>query len=144
MIFDVCEGIENSVNITVSTTKQSDNMNKELKKPIIETVTTLRNLNVKPSECRNKKSSAISELEARVFKLKAELDAWRGRKAVLLGEPYVTRSQEARINEKGVAPSGARDKNLYSEALGCENNLKRFELTVKPKENHSPETIKDY
>jgi hypothetical protein len=41
-----------------------------------------------------------------------------------------------------VAPSGDREGKLYSEALKCEKNLKRFKLTVKSKENQSPETIK--
>jgi hypothetical protein len=35
------------------------------------------------------------------------------------------------MNEKDMAPSGVRDRKLYSEALGCENNLKSFKLTVK-------------
>jgi hypothetical protein len=48
------------------------------------------------------------------------------------------------MKEKGVAPSGGRDRKLYLEALGCENNLKSFKLTVKPKGNQSPDTIKDY
>jgi hypothetical protein len=48
------------------------------------------------------------------------------------------------MNEKSVAPSNVRNGKLYSEALGCENNLKRFKLAIKPKENQSPESIKHY
>ena len=77
--------------------------------------------------------------------MKAELDDCRGRNAEVLGAPSLTRRQEpARMNEKGVAPSGGRDRKLYSEVLGCENTLKSFKLTVKPRRNQSPETIKDY
>jgi len=68
------------------------------------------------------------------LKLKAEQDDFRGRNAEILVEPSLTRCQEpAPMNEKGVAPSGGRNRNLYSEAPGCENNLKSFKLTVKTK-----------
>ena len=64
--------------------------------------------------------------------MKAELDDCRGRNAEVLGAPSLTIRQEpARMNEKGVAPFGVRDRKLYSEALGCENNLKSFKPTVK-------------
>jgi hypothetical protein len=77
--------------------------------------------------------------------LKAELDACRRKNAELLRAPSLTRRQEpARMNEKGVATSGGRDRKLYSEALGFEINLKSFKLTVKPKVNQSSVTIKDY
>jgi len=77
--------------------------------------------------------------------LKAELDDCRGRNAEVLGEPSLTRRQEpAGMNENDMAPPEGRGRKLYSEALGCENNLKSFKLTVKPKGNQSPETIKDY
>jgi hypothetical protein len=46
------------------------------------------------------------------------------------------------MTKLGVAPSAGADAKLYSEALGLKFNLKRFKLTVKPKENQSPETIK--
>ena len=57
--------------------------------------------------------------------MKAELDDCRGRNAEVLVAPSLTRRQQpARMNEKGVAPSARRDRILYSEALGCENNFK--------------------
>jgi hypothetical protein len=78
MADDVCEGIENVLNIIVSITDRSGNMKKELKQTIFETISTLRKLIVKLAD-RNSETSAISKLEAQVSKMKAELDACRGR-----------------------------------------------------------------
>ena len=59
------------------------------------------------------------------------------------GSPSAIVSQEpARMNARGVAPSGVREGNLYSKALGSEKKLTKFKLTVKAKENQSSETIK--
>jgi hypothetical protein len=60
-------------------------MKKELKQTIFETVSTLRKLIVKLTDSRDSKTSAIGELEARVSKMKAELDACRGRNAEVHG-----------------------------------------------------------
>jgi hypothetical protein len=43
---------------------------------------------------------------------------------------------------RGVAPSGVRERKLYSEALGSEKKLTRFKFAVKSKENKSSETVK--
>jgi len=45
------------------------------------------------------------------------------------------------MTKRGAAPSGVKEGNLYSEALGSEKKLK-FKLTIKSKENQSSETIK--
>ena len=47
MVDDVNEGIENTLNIIVTTTGSSGNMKKELKTAIFDTVSTLRKLFVK-------------------------------------------------------------------------------------------------
>jgi hypothetical protein len=139
----VCEGIENALDIIVSTTEQSGNMKEELKQTIFESVSTLRKLIVKLTDSRATKTSAIGELEARVSKMKAEIDACRGRNAEVHGAPSLTRRQEkAGMTERDVIPSGGRDRKLYSEALGREKNIKLFKLTVSAKGNQSADTIK--
>jgi len=143
MADDVFEGIENALSIIVSTTERSESMKKELKQTTFEIVGTLRKLIVKLTVSRDSKTSAISELEARVSKMKAELDACRGRNAEVHGEPFLTRRQEpAKITARDVAPSGGRDRKLYSEALRLQKNSKLFKQTVTAKGNQSPETIK--
>ena len=78
MTEDVCEGIENALNIIVSTVERSGNMKKELVQTIFETVSTLRDLYVQPKTSRDSKSQTISDLEGRVASMKAELEASRG------------------------------------------------------------------
>jgi SMC interacting uncharacterized protein involved in chromosome segregation len=79
MADEVCEGIENALNIIVNTTERSGNMKKELKQNIFETVSTLRNLFVKLKGNIDSKSNAISELEVRMTKMKAELEEGRSK-----------------------------------------------------------------
>jgi hypothetical protein len=130
----VSEGIENALNLIVRTAKQSGSMKKELKQTIFETVSTLRNLFVTLKDSRDGQSNIISELEGRVAKMKAELEEGGAPSFILSQEP-------ARMNARGVTPSGVREGKLYWEALGSEKKLTRFKLTVKSKENQSSETI---
>jgi archaellum component FlaC len=77
----VSEGIEDALNLIVSTTERSRNMKKELKQTIFETVSTLRNLFVKLKCSRDSISTEISELEMQVTKIKAELEECSGKNA---------------------------------------------------------------
>jgi TolA-binding protein len=114
MADDVCEGIENFLNIIVNTTEQSGNMKKELKQTIFETVSNLRKRIVKLMDSRDSKTSAIGELEAQVSKMKTEIDACRSPNAEVHGEPSLTRSQElAVMTTRDVAPPGGRNRKLF-------------------------------
>jgi vacuolar-type H+-ATPase subunit I/STV1 len=127
----------------VSTTERRESIKKELKQTTFEIVGTLRKLIVKLTVSRDSKTSAISELEARVSKMKAELDACRGRNAEVHAASSLNRRQEpAGMTAWDVAPSGGRDRKLYSEAFGREKNFKLLKLTITAKGNKSPETIK--
>jgi hypothetical protein len=111
MADDVCEGIENALNIIVSTTEQSGNMKMELKQTIFETVSTLRKLIVKLTDSRYSKNIATGKLEARVSKMNAQIDTSRGRNAKVHGAPPLTRHQEqAGITARDVPPSGGRNR----------------------------------
>jgi Ni,Fe-hydrogenase III component G len=65
MADDVGEGIEEALNLVV-TTEKSGNMKKQLKETIYETVSTLRDLFDKMKNNCDEKSSIISNLEAEV------------------------------------------------------------------------------
>ena len=109
----------------------------------IHTVSTLRNLFVKLEDSRDGKFIAISELEGRVTKMKAELEECRGKNLKLHGAPSpILRQEPAGLTARGMAPSGGRERKLYSEALGGKENLKRFKMTVKSTANESPDTTK--
>jgi hypothetical protein len=97
-----------------------------------------------------------------VTRLKAELDECSGWYAKVHGTPSLIHRQEAAdmMAREHVTPSlifcqepagmtarrvtlpGGSGGKLYSEAVGGEN-LKRFKLTVKSREDRTPETIKE-
>ena len=156
----MCDGIENALNLVVLTTERSGNMKKELKQTIFETVSTLRNLFVKLKNNCDEKSSKISELEAEVTKMKTELQSFADKAVKAQGSPSVTTIQEAagprvhggpsvipmqetsRLRVREGAPSGDSERKLYSEALASKITKKKFKLTVRSKEQLSPDTIK--
>jgi len=78
MVEDVCEGIENALNLILSTAERSGNMRRELKQTIFDIVSTLRDLYVQLKSSRDSKSQTISDLEGRVASIKADLEASRG------------------------------------------------------------------
>jgi hypothetical protein len=63
MAEDVNEGIENALNVIVSTTGSSGNMKKELKTIIFDTVITLRKLFVKLIDTNESYARLIIEME---------------------------------------------------------------------------------
>jgi hypothetical protein len=154
---EVGEGIESA--LVVITTERSGNMKKELKQTIFETLGTLRNLFVKLRNNRDVQTSKIRELEAYVTKAKTELRFTdktvmvHGAPSVILshepvrrrvnGESSVVLSQEpAGLRAREGAPSGVRERKLYSAALANKTFTNKFKLTVKSNEHLQPETIK--
>jgi hypothetical protein len=69
MAYDVGEGIEEFLNLVV-TTERSGNMKKLLKQTIYDTVSTIGNVFVKLKNNCDKKSSIISGLEVEVTQAK--------------------------------------------------------------------------
>jgi hypothetical protein len=118
-------------------------MKKELKQTIFETLSTLRNMFVKLKDSRDGKSLIISELEGQVTKMRAELEEVRGKNLKVQGAPSPTVSPEpAGLITGGMAPSGNREGRLYSQALRCEENVRRFKIFVRSTENQPTEMIK--
>jgi hypothetical protein len=75
--------------------------------------------------------------------MEAELEACRSKNLKVHRAPSLILSQEpAGLIARDVAPSCGREEKLNSEALGGEKHMKKFKLTVRSKENQSPETIK--
>ena len=66
MADDVNEGIENALNVIVSTTGSSGNMKKELKTTIFDTVSILRKLFVKLLDTNESNARKITELERQI------------------------------------------------------------------------------
>ena len=119
MADDVCEGIQNVLNLIVSTSERSSNIRKELKQTFFQTVSSLRNLFVQLKDSRDGKTHTITELESQITNLKTELEASRGFNIKEHGTPSLSISQEPAIsNARGVVRPGGNERKLYPEALG--------------------------
>jgi hypothetical protein len=105
MADDVCEGIEEALNLVVTTTERSGNMKKKLKQPIYDTVSTLRNLFVKLKNNCDEKSSIISNLEAEVTQAKTVIQSFTDKPIQVQGEPSVAITQEPAWQKVHGAPS---------------------------------------
>jgi DNA anti-recombination protein RmuC len=122
MADDVCQGIDNALNLVVNKVERSGNMKKELKQTIFETVSSLRNLFSKLKDSRDRTLHTIDDLEGQAAAVKVELEACRNANTKVLGAPSLSASQEPdRKSARGLAPppDGSEGK-LYSQALGNE------------------------
>jgi len=75
----VNEGIENALNVIVSTTGSGGNMKKELKTYIIDTVSNLRKLFAKLIDTNENNARKIIELEKQVSNTKEKREVGRSR-----------------------------------------------------------------
>ena len=144
MADDVCEGIQNALNLIVSTAERSSNIRNELKQTIFQTVSSLWNPFVQLKDSRDSKTHKITELESQI-NLKTELEASRCVNVKEHGTPSLSISQEpARSIARGVARPGGSERKLYSEALGNGGKMARFKIRVTSKENQTSGTIKEF
>lgn len=121
----------------------SKNVKSELKKTILESVNTLRNI-IHALKKDIDKSAKTIELQIEVEEVKRDLQAYKDARPTILVAPSIERTKkpEASMSDAQRRPS---DKNmkLYSEiAAGRENNRK-FKITVRSKESHTPENMKE-
>ena len=141
MADDVNEGIENALNVIVTTMGSSGNMKKELKTTIFDTVSTLRKLFAKLLDTNESKDRKTTELERQVANTNAERGEVTGRTSNYIAVPS---SASARVThcppEKKVEPPGGG--KLYSEVVEGRTIQKRYKLTVTPKNNQTADKIK--
>ena len=78
MADDVNEGVENALKCLVSVTERSCNLRNDLKKEILEAVSSLRNYFVKVQTILEAKTAAQKELEKKVKEGKDETQRLRG------------------------------------------------------------------
>ena len=143
------QDIEAALNKIVNTTDQSGNMRKELKKTIYETVSTLRNLFVTLK-------GQLEEGKSENVRLESEL---RDTKIILNGRKKVSNTVDAerrletssdRRGERSTPVGGQvlpphkhspkQNYRLYSDIVAGREE-KKFTLTLRTKDNHTPEEI---
>ena len=137
----VSEDIQAALNKIVTTTDQSRNMKKDLKKIIFETVSNLRNLFTELKGITDKKSRQILYNETETNKVKLELTARRQEIAKEQAETSTGREVEPpRPVSRQVLPSHDRAPKLYSTVVK-QSTEKKHRLTLRSKTNQPPDTI---
>ena len=111
MAEDVNEGIENALNVIVSTTGSSGNMKKELKN-IFDSVSNLRKLFPKLIETNENNNRKITQLEKMVENTKEFRGVGKRGEKNHIAEPSsaAERNTHCQRESKAVSPSGGRVK----------------------------------
>ena len=153
MADDVKEGVENALNVIVSTTGSSGNMKKELKTIIFDTVSTLRKLFVKLIDNNESNNRKIIELEQQVANTNAERGEGKGKTKDYIAEPSSAaernthKQTERKVlppgGEKVKLPAGGEKVKLYSEVLRGNTIQKTYKLTVTSRDNQTADTTKE-
>jgi len=144
MADDVNEGIENALNVIVSTTGSSGNMKKELKTIIFDTVSNLIKLFAKLIVTNENNARKIIDLEKQVANTKEKREVGRSRAQNYIAESSSApeRKKHGQTVSKVAQLSGGRDK-LYSEVVVGKATQKVYKLTVTSRDNQTAETIKE-
>jgi len=144
MADDVNEGIENALNVIVSTTRSSGNKKKELKTTIFDTVSNLRKLFAKLIDTNENNARKIAELEKQVANTKKKREVGRSRAQNYIGElsSAPERKTHGQTVSKVAQLSGGRDK-LYSEVVVGKAIQNVYKVAVISRDNQTAETIKE-
>jgi hypothetical protein len=137
------EQVESALNTLLSTMEKSGNLRKDLKRDIVESVSTLRNIFVNPKNSAEEHMGKITVLEREVQKVKAELQESRtANLSVRVPPSMVGIGQTPATSVKQVQSPFGGARKLYSDVTSASTE-KRYKLTVKSKPKQSPETIKN-
>ena len=138
------EGIENALNVIVSTTGSSGNMKKELKTIIFDTVSTLRKLFVKLLDTNESNVRKITDLEQQVANTNAVRGEGTDRTNNYIAEPSSApvRNTHGQTGRK-VTPTGGGKAKLYSEVVEGKTTQKIHKLIVTPRDNQTADTTKE-
>ena len=141
---EVARSKEEALNKIVNTTDQSGNMRKELKKNIYENVSTLRNLFVKMQATVEELTRQKGQTEREAQAMKAKLDSCTA------NNDKNTESRLETPREKGGVPHRMtsrellppRDNYLNYTRMHCRGEGKKFKLSLRTKDKHTPDEIK--
>lgn len=140
------EDLESALQILVSVTELSKNLKKELKKQILESVSTIRNVFVKLENDLALKDAKNNELCSEVKKLEAELQN-SDRLGTSTTGTQVLPSLRGNMNggdriQRQVA-NGSQARKLYSEVVtDAGKKEKRYKVFIKSRRDQTGEDIK--
>jgi hypothetical protein len=145
MAEDTDQRIDCALEDIVNATSQSKRVKSELKKTIMESVSTLRNIfHALKQEIVNKLTQNI-EMQTEVNEAKLDLQVYKDTRATTQVAPSIDRMKTPVAHACGTQhPSSGRKIKSYSDIVAGRENNKKFKITVRSKENHTPETIKKF
>jgi hypothetical protein len=135
MVDDVDEGVERALSCLVSVTERSRNLSNDLRKDILEAVSSPRNYFVQAQSNLEAKTAAYKELAREVKESKDEIHRLRdasssARHAVQSLDP----AQKEYSGVRQVLPPDGKTRKLYSEVVKTKGNVnKHYKLTIKSK-----------
>jgi O-phosphoseryl-tRNA(Cys) synthetase len=141
MAEDTDQRIDSALEDIVNAMNQSKHVKNELKKTIMESVSTLRNIFHALKKGIVDKSDKTLELQIEVNEVRPELQAYRHTRAKAPVSPSIDRLKTPDTYKKDTHnPSSGRKIN-YADIAGREN--KKFKMMITSKVNHTPEATKE-
>jgi hypothetical protein len=146
MVDDVNAGVERALASLVSITERSGNLRIDLRKYILEAVSSLRNYFVQLKSNLEAETAAHNKLAREAKDNKEEIRRLRVTESTRTR--HAAPSLDQRLNGNGstwqVLPPNGKSCKLYSEVAKMEGNAdKRYKLTVKSRTNQSAETVRN-
>ena len=146
MADEVYDGVERALACLVIVTERSGNLRSNLRKDILEAVSSLRNYFVHIQSNLEAKTATYKELAIEAKENKEEIQRLRDNESTRTRHavPSLDPTRNRHMGGHQVLPPEGKACKLYSEVVKMEDNTdKRYKLTVKPRTNHSAETIKN-
>ena len=144
MAEDTDERIYCALEDIVNVMNQSKHVKNELKKMVMESVSTLRNMFQALKKDIAVKTAKAIELQIEVNEAKGQLRACRDTRATTQVAPSVDRMQapDTRTRDTQHPPSGRR-MEPYSDIVAGRGNNKKFKVIIRAKGNQTSETTKE-
>ena len=135
--------LHNALNTLISIKEKSGNLREDLKRDIVDSVSTLKNIFVNLKNSAEEHKGKIILLESEVEKVKAELQESRAVNLSARVPPSMgVTGNTPTTNVKQVRTSSGGAKKLYTEVTNASTE-KCYKLVVKSTSNQSSESIKN-
>jgi len=145
MAEDTVQHIDCALENRVNAMNQCKHIKSDLKKMIMESVRTLRNIFHALKKDIVDQSAKNIELQTEVNEMKRELQAYIDTHATTPVAPSIDRLKTPEVHTgEAQHPSSDRKIKYFSDIVAGQNNNKKFNVTIRSKENHTPETMKEF
>jgi predicted acyl esterase len=143
MAEDTDLGVDCALKVIVNAVNLIKHVKSELKKTILESVSTLRNKIHALQKDRADKSARNIESQTEVDDAKREIQAYKDARSTISVAPSIERKKkpEATVSDAQRQPSD-RNTKLYSKIVADRENNRKFRITIRSKESHTPEHMK--